>query len=360
MRSFESHTGRTRILFGSGTVHELAAELARLGAQRALILTTPGQAAVAFRIADQLGEKCVGLFPEAVMHTPVEVTDRAQAYLEQVGADAVVAVGGGSTTGLGKALASRRGLPHLVLPTTYAGSEVTPVLGETAEGEKTTRSSPEIQPDTVIYDVDLTLTLPWTVSLTSAVNAMAHAVEALYADTRTDDTDRKATDALTALSTGLRALHTDRHSVEARSELLYGAWLAGVSLGAVGMGLHHKLCHTLGGSFGLPHAPTHTVVLPYAMEYNQAAAPSAISAAAAALDVRDGPSGLQHLVRSLDGPTDLAALGFANTDIPRAAVLATARPYPNPREVTEDEVSALLRRATAGTPITGDRELSDP
>jgi alcohol dehydrogenase class IV len=355
VRSFESRTGKTRIVFGSGTVHCLADELARLEAHHALILSTPGQAALARRIGNELGERTAGLFTEAVVHTPVEVTDRAAAYLEQVGTDAVVAVGGGSATGLGKALASRRDLLQLVLPTTYAGSEVTPVLGETADGGKTTRSSPQIQPHTVLYDVDLTLTLPWSVSLTSAVNAMAHAVEALYAAERTEDTDRMATEALGALSTGLRDLHADRGDVAARSELLYGAWLAGACLGAVGMGLHHRLCHTLGGTFALPHAPTHTVLLPYAMQYNQPAASAAIAAAAAALDVSEGPSGLQRLVRSLDGPTDLAALGFADTDIPRAAALATARPYPNPRPVTQDGVAGLLLHATAGSLIKGNR-----
>jgi alcohol dehydrogenase class IV len=288
------------------------------------------------------------------MHTPTGVTDRAATYLEQIGADAVVAVGGGSTTGLGKALASRTGLPHLVLPTTYAGSEVTPVLGETADGQKITRSSPDIQPNTVIYDVDLTLTLPWPVSLTSAVNAMAHAVEALYGVERTKTTDQMATDSLVALSTGLRDLYADRGSAEARSELLYGAWLAGACLGAVGMGLHHKLCHTLGGSFGLPHAPTHTVVLPYVMAYNEPAAAAGVTTATAALDV-DGPAGMQRLIRSLDGPTDLAALGFATKDVPRAAGLATARPYPNPRRVTNEKVAQLLQQATSGAPIEGDR-----
>jgi maleylacetate reductase len=355
VRSFESLTGSTRIVFGSGTVQTVADELTRLDAHHALVLSTPGQAALARQVADVLGGKTAGLFSEAVMHTPVEVTDRAAAYLEQVGADAVVAVGGGSTTGLAKALASRTGLPQLVLPTTYAGSEVTPVLGETADGEKTTRSSPEIQPDTVIYDVGLTLRLPWPVSLTSAVNAMAHAVEALYAAERTEKTNQMATDSLVALSTGLRDLYANRESTEARSELLYGAWLAGACLGAVGMGLHHKLCHTLGGSFGLPHAPTHTVVLPYAMEYNQPAAPSAVAAAAAALDVADGPAGLQRLIQSLEGPTDLAGFGFAIQDAPRAADLATARPYPNPREVTREGVAQLLERATNGAAIEGDQ-----
>jgi alcohol dehydrogenase class IV len=239
----------------------------------------------------------------------------------------------------------------VVLPTTYAGSEVTPVLGETADGQKTTRSSPEIQPNTVIYDVELTLTLPWPVSVASAVNAMAHAIEALYAVERTDATDRLATDALTSLATGLEELQQSRGSVEARSELLYGAWLAGTCLGIVGMGLHHKLCHTLGGTFELPHAPTHTVVLPYAMEYNAAAAPTAMATAAAALDVAEAPAGMQQLIRSLGGPASLSELGFDAADIPRAAELATARPYPNPRAMTRGGVADLLERATAGAPI---------
>ena len=221
----------------------------------------------------------------------------------EVGADCLVSVGGGSTTGLGKALAARTGMPHLVVPTTYAGSEVTSLLGETANGEKVTRTGPEIRPEVVVYDVALTTSLPWPVTVTSAVNAMAHAVEALYAADRTDETDRLATDGLGALAGGLRALHHDPDDVDARADLLYGAWLAGRCLEAVGMGVHHKLCHTLGGSFGLPHAATHTVVLPHAMAFNAPAAPEAMRAAAAALGVDDAPSGLQALVARLGGPT---------------------------------------------------------
>jgi alcohol dehydrogenase class IV len=351
VRSFESSTGHTRILFGSGTLRRLPEELARFNANHAIVLSTPGRAALARRVQDELGDRAAGLFAGAVKHTPVEVTARAAAYADQIGADAVVAVGGGSTTGLGKALASRTGLPQLVLPTTYAGSEVTPVIGETADGEKTTRSSPEIKPNTVIYDVELTLTLPWAVSLASAINAMAHAIEALYAVERTEATDRLATDALASLSTGLKELQQSPGSAEARSELLYGAWLAGTCLGTVGMGLHHKLCHTLGGTFGLPHAPTHTVVLPYVMEYNAPAAPTAMVTAAGALDVAEAPAGMQQLIRSLGGPTSLTELGFSATDIPRAAELATARPYPNPRALTRGVVADLLERAAVGARI---------
>ncbi|MEP6816126.1 MAG: maleylacetate reductase [Marmoricola sp.] len=351
MRSFEHQAGTERIVFGSGTVAQIAAELDRLGCRQALVLATPEQGDLAARVSGILGAAAAGTFTGAAMHTPVEVTETTLAEVKRVDADSVVSVGGGSTTGLGKAIASRTGLPHLVLPTTYAGSEVTPVLGETADGEKVTRSGPEILPNTVVYDVDLTMTLPWAMTVTSAVNAMAHAVEALYSPDRTAESYQMSTDAIGALAQGLRDLQADPDSADARADLLYGAWLAGTCLGTVGMGLHHKLCHTLGGSFGLPHAQTHTVVLPYAMQYNAPDAADAMSAAGAALGVEDAASGLQQLVASLDGPTSLAELGFTQGDVARAAELATARPYPNPREVTRDGIVDLLTRATDGTPI---------
>jgi maleylacetate reductase len=351
MHSFEHDTGTSRTVFGVGTLPRVAAELAAVGGRRALVLSTPGQRGLAQRVADELGAAAAGIFDGAAPHTPVEVTDAALARLGELGADAVVSVGGGSTTGLGKALAARTGLPHLVVPTTYAGSEVTSLLGETANGEKVTRTGPEILPRVVVYDVALTTSLPWPVTVTSAVNAMAHAVEALYAPDRTAATDALAVDGLCALATGLRSLHADPDDLDARADLLRGAWLAGRCLEAVGMGLHHKLCHTLGGSFGLPHAPTHTVVLPHAMAYNAPAAPEAMGAAAAALGVDDAPSGLQALVADLGGPVRLDALGFTLADVPRAADLATARPYPHPRPVERDGIAGLLTDATEGTPI---------
>jgi maleylacetate reductase len=349
--SFEQDTGRTRIIFGRGTADQIGEELARLGVDHALVLSTPGRSALADRIRDELGKAAAGRFAEAVQHTPLEITERALARMAELKADSVVAVGGGSTTGLGKALAVRTGVPHLVLPTTYAGSEVTPVLGEIIDGEKVTRSAPDILPDAVIYDVELTRTLPWPITLSSAVNAMAHAVEALYSKDRTAESDRMAAEAIKVLVGGLKELRTEFASLDARENLLYGAWLAGTCLGTVGMGLHHKLCHTLGGSFGLPHAPTHTVLLPYAMEYNATAAPDAMAIAAAALGVLDAPSGVQLLVGSLGGPTSLAELGFGARQIPEAAELATRRRYPNPRKVTFEGIIDLLNRATAGSPI---------
>lgn len=350
MRSFTEDNGTTRVVFGRGTMDRVGDEVARLG-RTALVLSTPEQADLAARVAEVLGERHAGTFSEATMHTPTDVTDRALVALQESGADVVVSVGGGSTTGLGKALALRTDVPQVVLPTTYAGSEVTPVLGQTADGEKVTESSPAILPETVIYDVDLTLTLPWAMSLTSGVNAMAHAVEALYSPDATPETDQMALDAIGALGTALPALREDVGDVDARADLLYGAWLAGRCLAAVGMGLHHKLCHTLGGSFDLPHAPTHTVVLPYAMEYNAAAVPDVMARVATALRADDAPTAVQHLVVSLDGPSSLETLGFAEGDIERATELATARPYPNPRPVTPEGIRDLLTRALHGDRI---------
>jgi len=282
MRTFVHDSSGPRIVFGPGALAGVADEVSRLGGSRAFVLSTPGRRDLADRVVEVLGDSVTGTFDGATMHTPVEVTERAMKEATAVGADALVSIGGGSTTGLGKAIAVRTGLPHLVLPTTYAGSEVTPVLGETADGEKTTRSGPEIVPDTVVYDIELTTTLPWDVTVTSSMNAMAHAVEALYAAERTPTSDDTATEALSELATGLHLLQQEPDSLDARDHLLFGAWRAGICLATVGMGLHHKLCHTLGGTFGLPHAPTHTVVLPHVMKFNQSAAPAAIATAGAA------------------------------------------------------------------------------
>jgi len=351
VRSFEHDTGRTRILFGQGTVERVGEELVRMGGRRALVLSTPGRAPLAEQIGFQIGRSAAGVFAGAVEHTPVEVTERAIARMRNLNADSIVSVGGGSTTGLGKALVFRSRVPHLVLPTTYAGSEVTPVLGETVDGEKVTRRAKDLVPQAVIYDVELTRTLPWPITLTSAVNAMAHAVEALYGNDRNPESDRTAVEAIRVLASGLKELQSDFEKIDARADLLYGAWLGGTCLAKVGMGLHHKLCHTLGGSFGLPHAPTHAVLLPYAMEYNATVAGNAMARTAAALGVPDAPSGMQSLIRSLGGPTSLAEVGFGVQQIREAAQLATERPYPNPRLVTLEGIIDLLGRATAGSPI---------
>src|SRR3954453_1770406 len=294
-----------RVIFGSGTVTQLKAEAESLGVRRVLVLSTPSRGEVqANEIAALLGERSAGVHAGAVMHTPVEATEKAVQVVRDLAADAVVAVGGGSTTGLGKAIALRTALPQVVVPTTYAGSEMTPILGETKDGVKTTQRTLKVLPEVVIYDVDLTLGLPAAISGTSGMNAIAHAVEALYAVDRNPVISLLAEDGIAALARALPRISEDPQDRVARSDALYGAWLCGTCLGGVSMALHHKLWNVLGGAFDLPHAETHTVILPHATAYNAGAAPEAMTRVARALGRPDPPRALYELVGRL--PWELA------------------------------------------------------
>ncbi|HEY1973977.1 MAG TPA: maleylacetate reductase [Pseudonocardia sp.] len=348
MLDFVYTANPVRIVFGPGALGRAAEEVARLGRRRTLVLAGPELVALGDRLEAVLADTVVGRFGGVAMHTPVEVTEVVMGLVRSVRPDCLVAVGGGSTTGLAKAIAMRTDLDQVVLPTTYAGSEVTPVLGETEHGRKTTHSSPAVLPETVIYDVELTRNLPVPITVTSAFNAMAHAVEALYAPGANPAIDAWAVRAIMLLGDGLRRLPARPADLEVRSDLLVGAWLAASCLGSVGMGLHHKLCHTLGGSFGLPHAATHTVVLPQAIAYNAPAAPRAMDQIAAALNAPDAATGVYDLITSLNGPVALRELGMAREDLRAAAELATSASYPNPRKPTPDGITQLLEAAWAG------------
>jgi alcohol dehydrogenase class IV len=345
-----TYTGfAARVVFGSGTLAHARAEVERLGMARALVLTTPAQTAHGREVVQKLGERAAGMFSGAAMHTPVHVTREALAFARAVGADGVVAIGGGSTIGLGKAIAVRTQLPQLAIPTTYAGSEMTPILGETEDGVKTTRSSPEILPETVIYDVDLTLTLPAAVSATSGMNAIAHAVEAMYARDTNPIAQLIAEQGIAALAAALPRITVDAGDRDARSEALYGAWLCAMCLAGVGMALHHQLCHVLGGSFQMPHAETHTVILPHAIAYNAAAAPDAMVRIARALGAPgDAANGVYDLVERIGAPRSLAALGMPADGLDRAADLAVANPYWNPRPLECAAIRELLEHAFTG------------
>jgi alcohol dehydrogenase class IV len=348
MQPFVYEVLPSRVIFGAGTLARLGEEIERLGLHRVLVLSTPPQRHDAERLAASLGERAAGIFAEAAMHTPVEVTERAMARVAELGVDGTVAVGGGSTTGLGKAIALRTDLPQIVVPTTYAGSEMTPILGETRGGLKTTQRSPKILPETVIYDVDLTLSLPPGLSATSGINAIAHAVEALYATDRNPIISLMAEDGIAALARALPTIVSDPSNRLARSDALYGAWLCGACLGAVGMALHHKLCHTLGGAFDLPHAETHTVILPHAIAYNAAGAPDAMARTARALGTKDPADAIYDLAGRLGAPRALRDLGMPESGIDRAADLATQSPYPNPRPIERAAIRNLIARAWAG------------
>lgn len=334
-----------RVTFGPGAIAGIAAEAAAIGLAKPLILSTPQQADLAARVAALVGGAVAGTFAEAEMHTPVAVTERALVQLRESGADGTIAVGGGSAIGLGKALGIRTGQPQLCLPTTYAGSEMTQILGETEGAEKRTRRDPGILPTAVIYDPDLTATLPPRLAGASGLNALAHALEALYAPDCNPVIALMAGDGIAALARALPMVAAGRDDATARAEALYGAFLCGTCLAHTTMGLHHKLCHVLGGSFGLPHAETHALVLPHVAAFNAGAAPAAMARAAAALGHASAAAGLWALSDSLPIPRSLAELGLKEADLDRAAALATGGAYTNPRPFTAAEIRGLLGRA---------------
>ncbi|MGY4878451.1 maleylacetate reductase [Vreelandella aquamarina] len=338
----------SRVVFGQGTLSRLSEELELLGCSRALVLATPQQQQQAQDVLKQLGDKGIDVYARAAMHTPVDITEDALQRVQSLDVDCTVAIGGGSTIGLGKAIALRTGLAQVVIPTTYAGSEMTPILGETQNGEKTTQRTLDVLPETVIYDVDLTLTLPVGMSGTSGINAIAHAVEALYARDGNPVITLMAEEGIAALGRSLPVIANDPSNIEARADALYGAWLCGACLGSVGMSLHHKLCHTLGGSFNLPHAETHTIVLPYAVAYNAPAVPDAMARICRALGCDDAATGLYDLGRAVGAPSALSELGFSVEDVERATEIATRNPYWNPRDVEANGIRRLLTDAQSG------------
>ncbi|MDX3895058.1 maleylacetate reductase [Pusillimonas sp.] len=348
MSAFIYNSPATRVLFGHGTRQRLKAEAERLNITRALVLSTRNQHSQAELIGAALQERYAGSFADAAMHTPVGVTREAMLTVETQRIDGIVAVGGGSTIGLGKAIALRTGLPQLAIATTYSGSEMTPILGQTENGVKTTLRAAEVQPDTVIYDVDLTLGLPVDISMASGLNAMAHAAEALYAPDTNPIIDLMAQEGLRALAQALPTIKETPREHTARASALYGAWLCGTCLGSVSMSLHHKLCHTLGGMFDLPHAAMHAVLLPYVIAYNRHGAAAAYERIATALGANDAAAGLQALSQRIGIPASLQTLGMPYDGIETAARQATVTQYCNPVAVTEKDVQALLKKAWHG------------
>lgn len=348
MKSFVYQGQPSRVVFGAGSLDRLGEEVDRLGARRALVLATPEQRASAEDVARRLGPRAAGVFDRAVMHVPLETAEAARAAANQLDADCCVAIGGGSTIGLGKAIALTSALPIIAVPTTFAGSEMTPIYGITAQGQKKTGRDPRVLPRVVIYDPALTLTLPAKIAGPSGMNAIAHCVEALYAQDANPIASLMAEEGIRTLASSLPSVVREEHNLEARSEALYGAWLAGACLGQVGMALHHKLCHTLGGSFNLPHAETHTVILPHATHYNREAAPEAMKRVARALNSDDPAGALWELAKTIGAPLSLSDIGMPRSGLEKAARLATENPYYNPRPVRYEDILALLEDAFGG------------
>ncbi len=336
------------VRFGAGLRHQILDVLEEIECQRALVLSTPQQSDAAMDLAACLNGHIAGIYTRATMHTPVEVTKDALCHAREVKADCFVALGGGSTTGLGKALALRTDLPQIVIPTTYAGSEATPILGQTENGVKTTLTDAKVLPKVILYDPELVVTLPPTMTVTSGLNAMAHAAEALYARDRTEATTELAKDGLRAFIKALPLVLADPQDISAREVTQRGAYACGAVLGAVGMALHHKLCHTLGGSFDLPHAETHAIVLPHAIQFNAETVPELLAPISDLLGGRAPGGALWEFARSLNAPLALRDFGLTENDLDRATGIALSKPYWNPREITADGIRALLQNAWSG------------
>lgn len=338
----------SRVVFAKGCLGLLAEEVKALGARRALVLCTPQQRDQAQMASDLLGDMGAGIFDGAEMHVPIEVARRAREHAKMVGADCAVALGGGSTIGLGKAIALESSLPIIAIPTTYAGSEMTPIYGITESGAKKTGRDIRVLPKTVLYDPNLSAGLPVGMSVVSGMNAIAHAAEGLYAKDGNPVMSLMAEEGIRALANGLRGIVLNSSDMDARSECLYGTWLCGTVLGHVGMALHHKLCHVLGGSFNLPHAETHTVILPHALAYNACAAPEAMQRIARALGATSAAEGAFDLAKQLGAPTALRDIGLKEADLESACKISLSNPYWNPRPIEEGALMMLLRHAWTG------------
>jgi maleylacetate reductase len=348
VRAFVYAGAPSRVVFGAGAVARLAEEIDRLGAQRALLLVTPGRSASVRSYAATLGGRLAGIYDNAIMHVPVEIAVDARRVAEELRADCCIAWGGGSTIGLGKAIALTSGLPVIAVPTTYSGSEMTAVVGMTEGGAKKTQRDPRMLPKTVVYDPELTLGLPVATSAASGMNAIAHCVEALYAHDANPVSLLFAEEGIRALASALPRVVAAPADLEARGEALYGAWLAGASFATTSLGLHHKLCHVLGGAFNLPHAETHSIVLPHAVRYNRDAAPDAMCRIARVLGAQDAADALYDLETKLGLRMKLAEIGMPADGLARAAKMATESPYPNPRPPEYQGVLGVLQDAYHG------------
>ena len=334
-----------RVVFGVGSVEHLGEEVDRLGAGR--VLAIAGKRAID-GLVERLGGRWAASFTDVQQHVPVEAAARAVAAASEAGADCLVAMGGGSATGMAKAVALERPVPIVAVPTTYAGSEVTPIYGLTGPEGKRTGRDPRVLPRTVVYDPALTTGLPAQVTGPSGMNALAHCVEALYAPGANPVTSLLAEEGARALHRGLPGAVADPGDLAARSDALLGAWLAGTALAAAGIGIHHQLCHLLGGAYRLPHAELHAVVLPHAVHFVAPAARPQLARLAGSLGVDDVAGGIWDLGRRLGTPASLAELGLAEAELDRAAEQAVARVVQTPRRAGVSELRALLQAAWQG------------
>ena len=349
-----------RVIFGVGAIDRVPAEVATLGAERVLLIAGDHEREVGEQLAKSLGRRHVGTLAEVRAHVPSELARSARTAAVELRADLLITLGGGSTTGLGKAIALELGTPILAIPTTYAGSEMTPIWGLTDANRKMTGRDPRVLPKVVVYDPVLTLSLPPRLSAASGMNAMAHCVEASYAEGASPVVTTMALEGIGALARALPQILRDPDDLEVRSDLLYAAYLAGSTLASAGSGLHHKICHVLGGAYDLPHAETHALILPHVIAFNAPAMPEAIDRIALALGVDDPAGGLFDLDVELGLPTRLGDIGMTESSLDEAAALIARDVVANPQPVDIPSLRRLLGDAAEGRRPTVKRAMGGP
>jgi alcohol dehydrogenase class IV len=322
-----------RIVFGAGTFSQLPEEVQRLGGKRALLLTSSRRRREAEDAARRLGQNAAGIFAEAVMHVPAETARAGSDAAKNSRADCCIAIGGGSTIGLGKAIARNTGLPVIAVPTTYSGSEMTPIYGITEGGVKKTGRDPTVLPRTVIYDPVLTANVPGRVAGPSGMNALAHCIAAQTDEMASPIARLFAKEGRDALTDALPLVVGEPGNLIARADALYGSWLAGSVLAMVRLNIHYRICHVLGGTFGLPHAEVHGVMLPHTVAYN--------------LSVEEAQA-LFDLAVAIGAPVALKDIGMPESGLDRAAMLATENVGYNPKPVDYGSVRGLLEEAYSG------------
>jgi maleylacetate reductase len=348
MRPFVYEHLPVRVVFGVGSLSSLAGELEALGVERWLVIAGGSAAPVGERAVQILGSRVAGVFGEVRQHVPERLAAAASQTAREVRAEGLLTIGGGSAIGLGKAVALTTGLPVVAVPTTYSGSEMTSVFGIMGDRKRTGRD-PRVLPRLVVYDPALTTGLPPRVTASSGFNALAHCVEALYAAGANPVTSLMAEEGLRVLARSLSAAVKEPDDLDARSELLYGAHLAGSALAVAGTALHHKLCHVIGGDFGLVHADVHAVLLPHVAAFNQPAVPDVMQRVARALEGEDAAPALLALADEVGAPTSLADIGMPQDGLDAAAERAVAEGGAgNPRPADVREIRSLLEDAYQG------------
>lgn len=347
--TFAHDTLGQRVLFGTGhAAQHVADEVTRLGATRVMVIAATFEADLAREVTADI--QTVLTWDDVVQHVPIATAEAARSAATDHGIDLVVCVGGGSTTGLAKAVAMTTGIPILAVPTTYAGSEATNVWGLTESARKTTGVDNRVLPVTVVYDAALTLSLPIDLSVASGLNGIAHCVDSLWAPRADPINAVLAEEGIRALAAGLQLVSADAADIDGREQSLYGAYLSAVAFASAGSGMHHKICHVLGGTYNLPHAQTHATVLPYVTAFNAPFAPDAERRIASALGASSAVDGLNDLKAALHAPLALGDYGFTRESIPEAAGIALPSiPPSNPRPVSQADLETLLEAAWAGT-----------